>query len=364
MMSSKSFSNPMESVMSKQLFERFSRAFPIEVGHWFASLPNATRSTARSTNGAPMWIYREGSAPPERRVLLVAHMDTVFERPPSRALDWYGNIATFSPPYSQNGYATRRAEGMGADDRAGCSMLWSFRNSQHSLLVCNDEEIGCRGASLAASQLQNELAQHAYAIEIDRRGDQNYVFYDTHTPEFASFIAARLPTWELQRGSVSDIARICKGVGICGVNLAAGFLYEHTTDEMFFLDAWLRTRAAIQRLMRATSAPFQLPRPSVSVVGSGTRDRLGGVGRYVHPSKCDHPKEHRTKSATNSDFLYCHTCHSYNTENGRYPTGDAKPIDWDERTQREEEEIADWWEERQAANTAALVRIGDMEDPR
>ena len=34
-------------------------------------------------------------------------------------------------------------EGIGADDRAGCAILWLLKDSGHSLLVTNGEEIGC-----------------------------------------------------------------------------------------------------------------------------------------------------------------------------------------------------------------------------
>ena len=56
--------------MSKALFERFACARESEVAHWFASLPGAIRSRERSRKGAPLWVYREGTAPAHRRVLL------------------------------------------------------------------------------------------------------------------------------------------------------------------------------------------------------------------------------------------------------------------------------------------------------
>ena len=42
--------------------------------------------------------------------------------------------------------------GIGADDRAGCAMLWLLRDSGHSLLILDGEEHGQVGAAFFARQ--------------------------------------------------------------------------------------------------------------------------------------------------------------------------------------------------------------------
>lgn len=260
--------------MSKPLLERFILAETKDVFHWFASLPRAIRGNK--------YVYIPGTL--DKKVLLVAHADTVFTWPP-HSVEWYGNIARANPykpaaTKDDKGKTTwgssYRFSGLGADDRAGCALMWTFRNSGHSILITDEEEKGCIGAGLAAEEIGLELADHLFAVEVDRRGDMNYVYYNVASAEFDAWLTPLLPNWEEQVGSFSDIAEICGQVGISGVNLAAGYIDEHSQDETFFLDAWWRTRASVERILNAADARFPLPEAV-----RGGRGARGGTRYFI-----------------------------------------------------------------------------------
>lgn len=158
--------------------------------------------------------------------------------------------------------SSRRANypaGLGADDRAGLAMLWLLRETGHSLLICDVEEIGGVGARSAAESLADEIAKHQFAIEIDRAGDQEMVFYNVSTPEFEQYMQERTG-FRIGTGSYTDIKDVCRAGNICGVNLAAGYLFQHTDKEMFFFDFWLRTFQAVLEIAVLEDLPrFELP---------------------------------------------------------------------------------------------------------
>src|SRR5690606_21136237 len=133
--------------------------------------------------------------------------------------------------------------------------------------------------------------QHIFAVEIDRRGDQNYVYYNTSTPAFERFVESCAPRWSEEFGSFSDIAVICHDINICGVNLAAGFMHEHTGYELFFLDAWERTRAVIQRMIASEPSRFDLP-PRLHSVGLGYD--------LIDPLECPHDRIVKSISLENT----------------------------------------------------------------
>jgi hypothetical protein len=151
---------------------------------------------------------------------------------------------------------------LGADDRAGIAVLWLMRRSGHSLLITDHEETGGRGARMAAMDLADELADHQFAVQIDRRYDQEMVFYDCATDAFEQHMVKATRGYHIGIGSFTDISIICPAAGICGVNLSAGYWNEHTEAEMLSYDAWLRTYNIVYRMCWQESHPrFELPPP-------------------------------------------------------------------------------------------------------
>lgn len=186
------------------------------------------------------FCYVPGYMPWDRRVLLVAHADTVRKSPPDRE-----DIKV------QNGTFTSLTDApIGADDRAGCAALFLLSGLGHSLLITDDEEVGCLGARSAARSIGGQLAEHAFAVEVDRRGNDEAVFYDsTGNAEFADYIKNNFPGYRLGRGSVTDISSICAEIDICGVNFATGYRNEHTKDEKLNVLDWMKTLKLLKRLL-------------------------------------------------------------------------------------------------------------------
>ena len=99
----------------------------------FATLENA--QFFPEINCSDSFVYIPGSR--KDRVLLVAHADTFFH-------DFHGphEIILDGDIYR----SMEDSVGIGADDRAGCAILYLLKDSGHSLLITNGEEIGCKAA--------------------------------------------------------------------------------------------------------------------------------------------------------------------------------------------------------------------------
>ncbi len=86
--------------------------------------------------GLERFLYVRGSR--TNKVLLVAHADTYWDRD-------YGYDPSPTHKIKIEDVeirAVNEESGLGADDRAGCAMLWLLKDLGHSLLVTNGEEKG------------------------------------------------------------------------------------------------------------------------------------------------------------------------------------------------------------------------------
>ncbi|MDY0017624.1 MAG: hypothetical protein RBS89_07265 [Candidatus Delongbacteria bacterium] len=191
----------------------------------FSALPGAKKMGTAPAR----FVYVPGYKPDA--AVLVAHADTVWTIAQSRS----------------------GVTGIGADDRAGCAILWLLRDSGHSLLITDGEERGCLGASYASRciDIDNELNAHTFMVEFDRRGANDFKCYDVGTPEFRSYVADMMPGYtEPDRSSCTDICVLCKD--ICGVNLSIGYYNEHTTSERIEEDEWHATLTAARKWLLDT----------------------------------------------------------------------------------------------------------------
>ena len=167
------------------------------------------------------FILVRGQAP----VMLVAHLDTVHEKPVRDiCISADGNIL-MSP------------QGIGGDDRCGVFALCKiFRAAQIKpwLLFTCDEEIGGVGAKAFClahqqHQLPDELDQLKFIIELDRRGVNDAVYYRCDNLDFETHITGK--GFKTAQGSFSDISLIAPGLGVAAVNLSIGYHHAHTLHE-------------------------------------------------------------------------------------------------------------------------------------
>jgi hypothetical protein len=67
--------------------------------------------------------------------------------------------------------------GIGADDRAGCALLWLFRDSGYNILVFDGEKCGGRGANFLKYYHQDilqEVQNSSFMLEFDRKTAKAY----------------------------------------------------------------------------------------------------------------------------------------------------------------------------------------------
>ena len=167
------------------------------------------------------FILVRGNSP----VMLVAHLDTVHNEPVRDICISHDKNILMSP------------QGIGGDDRCGVfALVKIYRLSKIKpwLLFTCDEEIGGLGAKKFCRahnqrQLPKELDSLKFIIEIDRKGNNDAVFYDCDNPDFAKYINSK--GFTSAQGSFSDISLIAPELGVAAVNLSSGYHHAHTLHE-------------------------------------------------------------------------------------------------------------------------------------
>ena len=185
------------------------------------------------------FLYAKGDVP----VLLVAHMDTVHKLKCTQIVEQDGKIS--SP------------QGIGGDDRCGIFIIMNVVKELHcSVLLCEDEEIGGIGArKFAKTEYINNLDVN-YMVELDRKGNNDAVFYSCNNPEFTAFITDTIGFKEAF-GSFSDISVLAPAAKIAAVNLSSGYYNAHTTNEYVVYDEMMDTVEAVKLLLKTESKKFE-----------------------------------------------------------------------------------------------------------
>jgi hypothetical protein len=187
--------------------------------------------------GLERFLYVRGSR--SNKVLLVAHADTFWDReygykpgPTHKIKIEDGNITAVDEEF-----------GLGADDRAGCAMLWLLKDLGHSLLVTNGEEHGQTGSSWLMSDnkaIAGEINHdHQFVIQFDRRNGRDFKCYDVGTDQFKAYVAEKTGYGQPKPGSSTDIRTLC--LDIAGVNLSVGYHNEHGNQEYLNIPEWEHT---------------------------------------------------------------------------------------------------------------------------
>lgn len=208
----------------------------------FRTLPNVQEDHA---NGKKGYLYVPGIR--ADRCVLVAHADTYFD---SEYMG--GEVFTNDVILDKDVYRGKsNTVSIGADDRSGCAILWLLRTSGHSLLILDGEEHGQAGANYLVQsnpELFRELNEHTFMLEFDRRGSNDYRYYNIPvTSEFARYIEDETGYNLVEGKGKTDIVVLCEKT--CGANLSVGYYGEHKPEEHIVISEWEKTLQTARRML-------------------------------------------------------------------------------------------------------------------
>ncbi|MBQ4071234.1 MAG: hypothetical protein IJD51_02305 [Clostridia bacterium] len=243
----------MNRDIAKRTVEEFL-SFPISTGEDILRKFGALGGAIMHLDGEMKnFVYVPGSR--ADRVLLVAHVDTVWD------YEYELRVLEQGVREKRGVFSGKSREcGIGADDRAGCAMLWMLRDSGHSLLLVDGEECGQIGSNHIRSdypEIFDELNGHSYMIQLDRREHRNYKVYNLPvSDEFIDFVEGETGFYNAGRASRTDIIVLCRDV--CGVNLSIGYYNEHTSSESLNFDEWFSTLELVERILAKKQERYPL----------------------------------------------------------------------------------------------------------
>ncbi len=221
-----------------------------EIFSRFAALPGAI--VGNGDNSLERFVYIRGNRPD--RVVLVAHMDTVWDKEYGRCFSEDRGVVLEDGIFK----STNPKCGIGADDRAGCAMLWELRDSGHSILVVDGEEKGKHGARYLRKnyrKLFRELNRHCYMIEFDWAGIDSCLFNQVdNTKAFKRYIKETLDVTEGNSKGGTDLQVLCRK--ICGVNLSVGYHAHHSVKEYLVLSEWESMLAKVSEFLEQPQRRF------------------------------------------------------------------------------------------------------------
>lgn len=237
---------------SKAILDRFLN-IPISssqgVFEIFAQLPGAV--WRKGEQPLQQFVYVPGTR--TDRVVLVAHADTVWDnfygRPREAVLRYEDGIYSSGNPLC----------GIGADDRAGCAMVWALRHSGHSLLILDGEEKGKIGANYlrkSHKKLFRELNRHRFMLELDWAGAGGCLFNQVdNTPAFKAYIQTAYTDSQHKGGC--DLQILCRDV--CGANLSVGWNFCHTPKEQLDLAQWEENLQNLTEFLANPQKQYKIP---------------------------------------------------------------------------------------------------------
>ena len=145
-------------------------------------------------------------------------------------------------------------QGLGADDRAGVFAILKIlqSNLRPSVIFTTDEEKGGLGAS-KLGKIECPIKGLKYLIELDRRGEDDCVFYDCDNAEFFQYIANF--GFSLRWGTFSDISFLMSDWKVCGVNLSIGYENEHCSIETLNITHMKNTIKKVKKMLMEEEIP-------------------------------------------------------------------------------------------------------------
>lgn len=141
-------------------------------------------------------------------------------------------------------------DGAGFDDRAGILVILELLKLGYRphLLFTNYEEVGGLGANKFIEDYPTFPVEDCKVfIEIDRQGEEEAVFYQCDCKKWQDFVSS-FGFYQMQ-GTFSDISILMSAYNMCGVNVSAGYWYEHTQCEMLKMDSLEKTVKDLNHLL-------------------------------------------------------------------------------------------------------------------
>jgi len=222
-----------------------------EIYNRFAALPGAI--VGKGPEPLQRYVYIPGTR--EDRVVLVSHIDTVWDKAYKKPFSEPRSVV-FEDGVFKSG---NPGCGIGADDRAGCAILWQLRSCGHSILITDGEEHGKHGANYlkkASKELFRELNQHRYMIEFDWKGTNCCLYNQVdNTKKFKRYITEKLGFHENNAKGGTDLQILCHRV--CGVNLGVGYTAYHKNEEQLILSEWENTLAKVSAFLEKPQPRFR-----------------------------------------------------------------------------------------------------------
>jgi len=217
----------------------------------FSELPGAVIGYGKKP--LERYVYIPGKR--KNRVVLVAHTDTVWDNE-------YGASVQSEVCFENGVYFSKNTNcGIGADDRAGCAMLWALKESGHSLLLLDGEEHGKIGAKYlhkANKKVFRQLNRHKFMIALDWQGTNGCLYNQVdNTPAFKNYIAAYLGFQDDKQKGGSDLQILCQR--ICGVNVGVGYHNYHRHTETLNLEEWENTYQKLSGFLQQEHPVFKIP---------------------------------------------------------------------------------------------------------
>ncbi len=203
-----------------------------EIMDRFRGLPNAIWK--KGLENQQQFVFVKGNR--EDAATIIAHADTVFSNFGEHDFIEEDGIIKSTTPNC----------GLGADDRAGCAILWLLKDSGHHLLITDGEErgqIGARWLMREHKDIASIIHQSSFMMQFDRRHGTDYkVYHIPVTEEFKQYIESETGYTEPNKGSFTDIVSLCNHPdSCCGVNLSVGYRNEHYPDENLNIQEWENT---------------------------------------------------------------------------------------------------------------------------
>lgn len=213
------------------------------------------------------FILAKGNIP----VALVAHADTVFPTPPTEFYFDSQKSIMWSP------------DGLGADDRAGIFAILKILQDKHlrpHVIITTDEERGCVGSAKLAMKYPKFPAEVKFLIQLDRRGENDSVFYDCTNDEFEEYVNKF--GFETAWGTLSDISVLAPAWGVAAVNFSVGYQNEHSLTETLNIQHLYNTIEKVKKILydvKHNEVPtfkyMEKPNKWASLF-SGNRDKYSG----------------------------------------------------------------------------------------